>query len=402
MINKPILELIYEAAHIQRWNDHMRPSQGFTELDKQAHKMIFAYVIARFEEDERKAVINWPHLIEGGIFEFLHRIVLTDIKPPIFHAMMKESGEKLNRWVLAQLHDTLKDIEGGFLAKFEKYLLDPQYSALEKKILKASHYLATNWEFNIVYHLNQTLYGVEQIKEAIEGELETYSDLAGVQNLSLVKKTRNFLDLVGQLRFQQRWTKSPRIPATSVMGHMLVVAILSYLCSIQVKACDMRVKNNFFAGLFHDLPEVLTRDIVSPVKRSVEGLEDLIKTIENRQIAERILPLLPESWHRELKYFIEDEFASKVIVDGAVRKVSEDELSTKFNEDRFSPVDGEVIKACDHLAAYMEAYLSVSHGVTSNHLQSVLKSLPLDYKGKKIADIDFGKVYEYLNENSRL
>jgi len=61
-------------------------------------------------------------LIEGGIFEFLHRIVRTDIKPPIFHAMMKESGGKLNRWVLAQLNDTLKDIEGGFLAKFEKYL----------------------------------------------------------------------------------------------------------------------------------------------------------------------------------------------------------------------------------------------------------------------------------------
>ena len=374
----------------------MRPSQGFTELDKQAHKMIFAYVIARFEEDERKAIINWPHLIEGGIFEFLHRIVLTDIKPPIFHAMMKESGEKLNRWVLAQLQDTLKDIEGEFLVKFERYLLDQDYCPLEKKILKASNYLATNWEFGIIYHLNQTLYGVEQIKEAIEAELETYSDLAGVQNLSLVRKTHNFLDLVGQLRFQQRWTKSPRIPATSVMGHMLVVAILSYLCSIQVKACDTRVKNNFFAGLFHDLPEVLTRDIVSPVKRSVEGLEDLIKTIENRQIAERILPLLPESWHRELKYFIEDEFASKVIIDEVVRNVSVEELGAKYNEDQFSPIDGEVIKACDHLAAYMEAYLSVSHGVTSNHLQSVLKSLPVDYRGKKIADIDFGQVYEML------
>lgn len=191
------------------------------------------------------------------------------------------------------------------------------------------------------------MYGVEQIKEAIEGELESYRDLAGVQNLSLVRKTHNFLDLVGQLRFQQRWTKSQRIPAMSVMGHMLVVAILAYLCSVQAKACDSRVKNNFFAGLFHDLPEVLTRDIVSPVKRSIEGLEDLIKTIENRQIAERILPLLLESWHGELKYYIEDEFAGKVLVDGDVRKVTADELATKFNDDNYSPIDGEVIKACD-------------------------------------------------------
>lgn len=58
--------------------------------------------------------------------------------------MMKESGDKLNRWVLAQLRDKLKDIEGGFLDKFEKYLQHMGYRILEKKILKASHYLATN------------------------------------------------------------------------------------------------------------------------------------------------------------------------------------------------------------------------------------------------------------------
>lgn len=37
MLNKEFIEFLYEAAHIQRWNDHIRPN-GFTELDKQAHK----------------------------------------------------------------------------------------------------------------------------------------------------------------------------------------------------------------------------------------------------------------------------------------------------------------------------------------------------------------------------
>ena len=39
MLNKVFVEFLYEAAHIQRWNDHIRPN-GFTELDKQAHKMM--------------------------------------------------------------------------------------------------------------------------------------------------------------------------------------------------------------------------------------------------------------------------------------------------------------------------------------------------------------------------
>ena len=36
MIKKSLISLMYEAASIQRWNDHIRPWTGFTELDKQA------------------------------------------------------------------------------------------------------------------------------------------------------------------------------------------------------------------------------------------------------------------------------------------------------------------------------------------------------------------------------
>jgi len=66
MINRSLIERIFSAASIERWNDHPRPIQ-FTELAKQAHKMIIAYVIARHEEDQG-TTIQWHALIEGGIF----------------------------------------------------------------------------------------------------------------------------------------------------------------------------------------------------------------------------------------------------------------------------------------------------------------------------------------------
>lgn len=100
MISKEFLELLYDAASIQRWNDHIRPHIGFTELDKQAHKMVFAYVLAKTEESDRGISINWRGLIEGGIFEFLHRIKLTDIKPTIYHELMKNKGPEINTWIL--------------------------------------------------------------------------------------------------------------------------------------------------------------------------------------------------------------------------------------------------------------------------------------------------------------
>lgn len=397
MLGKRNLELIYDAASIQRWNDHIRPNKGFTELDKQSHKMMYAYVLGKIEESDRKASINWRQLIEGGIFEFLHRIVLTDIKPPIFHMLMEQKGEMLNNWVLGQLEkEGFDQIKNGFFDKLRTYLKDPEYSYLEKRILKASHYLATNWEFEIIYNLNKSLYGLEGTKEQIANEIEEHYDLAGVQKLTLGKKTRSFLSLVGQLRFQQRWAQSPRVPETSVLGHMLVVALLSYFCTLELKGCDKRIVNNYFAGLFHDLPEVLTRDIVSPVKRSVEGLEELIKEIENRQLEERIFPLIPVAWRSEIKYLIENEFNSRILNDGKVQLVTSDEINKYYNKDEYLPIDGEIIRGCDHLAAYIEAYLSISHGITSRYLKEGHDSLYCKYKEKNIAGIDFGNLFEYF------
>lgn len=128
---------------------------------------------------------------------------------------------------------------------------------------------------------------------------------------------------------------------------MLTGDILCYLFSVEIGAGKKRIYNNFFAGLFHDLPEVLTRDIVSPVKRSVEGLEELIKEIEKEQFAERIMPLLPRQWHKEVLYFLEDEFQSKTVVDGHLLICSSEQISTEYDSDEFNPLDGEVVRIYD-------------------------------------------------------
>ena len=392
VLPKDLLEFMYEAAHIQRWNDHIRP-QGFTELDKQAHKMMILYILARYEEQDKSAELDWQELIEGGIFEFLHRIVLTDIKPPIFHELMRKRGPELNKWVYTEMEERIPSLANTkFMDRMRTYF-DKNTHPLEKKLISAAHYLATEWEFRIVYHLNQGIYGVEEIKEAIAEEVEEYSDLAGVQKIALNSKTRKFVDLIGKLRFQERWSQSPRVPETSVMGHVMVVAVLSYFCALSVGACRGRLVNDFLGGLWHDLPEVLTRDIISPIKRSVEGLDEIIKEIEQRQLEEQILPLLPKEWHKDIINYTVDEFDNKILVQGE-RQIVKGDITKKYNKDIYSPVDGKIIRGCDHLAAFMEAWLSIHYGITSSHLASAVKSLPEQYKGKVVGGVNFGKIYE--------
>lgn len=391
VLPKDLLEFMYEAAHIQRWNDHIRP-QGFTELDKQAHKMMILYVLARYEEQDHGAELDWQELIEGGIFEFLHRIILTDIKPPIFHELMRKRGPELNKWVYTEMVERIPSLAGSAFLERMRIYFDKNTHPLEKKIISAAHYLATEWEFRIVYHLNQGIYGVEEIKEAIAEEVEEYSDLAGVQKIALNSKTRKFVDLIGKLRFQERWSQSPRVPETSVMGHVMIVAVLSYFCALSIGACKQRLVNDFLGGLWHDLPEVLTRDIISPIKRSVEGLDEIIKEIEQRQLEEQLLPLLPVQWHKDIINYTVDEFDNKIVVKGQ-SKVVKGDITAQYNQDRYSPVDGRIIRGCDHLAAFMEAWLSIQYGITSLHLAGAVKSLPKQYTGKLVGGVNFGKIY---------
>ena len=393
MIKKSLITLMYEAASIQRWNDHIRPWTGFTELDKQAHKMFYAYVLARCEGEG----VDMVRLIEGGIFEFFHRIVMTDIKPPIYHKLVEEKGYQIDRWVLSQLEDGMREIGGGFFERMERYYSDKDYSALEKQILKAAHYHASNWEFSIIYPMNPETYGIEQVKAEMAQGLAACDTFAGFRYFAGSEYLQQFLSLIGKLRYQQRWAKAERMPQTFVMGHMLVVAILSYFVTLELKnPCPKRLQNNFFTGLFHDLPEVLTRDIVSPVKNSVKGLDSLISEIEDEQMRKIIYPLLPPEWHRDIEYYTENEFDSKVINDGDLEITTTDIINEKYNEDKYNPMDGQLVRCCDHLSAYIEAYMSLGYGIRSEQMVLGYDHLREKYKDKVVGGLDIGRLFSYF------
>ena len=391
MIRKGLLLKIYDSASMQRWNDKIRPVE-LRELDKQAHKMVTAYILGKFEEEN--PAFNWMEIIEGGLFEFLQRIILTDLKPQIFHKIKEDRSkyEQLNKWVYDQLAPIISPLGEAFCSRFQAYFQD-QEENINKRILSAAHFYATKWEFDIIERANPKGYEIEKIRHDLETRQERYYDLKGSQQLALYSRLRNFTDLCGQLRFQLRWSHLHRVPATSVLGHMFIVAFLSYLLSLEIGACRRRCYNNFFTGLFHDLPEVLTRDIVHPVKKSIGGLDGLIKEYEKERMEEEVYGLIPESWHGEMKMFTEIEFMSIVTINGKKENKKSDEISKYFNLDAYNPRDGEIIEAVDHLSAFIEAYLALANGMKAKDFESTKTNLKQDYMGKIIAGLRFGEIY---------
>ena len=394
MVTKDLLVRLFDAAYMQRWNDQIRPVE-LTELDKQAHKMVVAYVLGKYEEHSTD--FSWTDIIEGGLFEYLQRLVLTDLKPQVFYKIKEDSARygELNDWVFSELADVISPLGDGFCRRFRQYLTETE-EPMSRRVLNAAHFVATKWEFDIIRRANPDGYEMERISARLESQQEQYYDLTGLRQLELYPKLRSFVDLCGLLRFQVRWSHVHRIPKTSVLGHMLIVAMLSYLFSLEIGACPRRCANNYFTGLFHDLPEALTRDIISPVKHSVRGISALIKSYEKEEMEEKVYPLVPTSWHADLRLFTEDEFLSVAFVDGEAVHCSSAQIASRFNDDRFNPRDGELVKAVDDLAAYMEAYLAKRNGISSPELTRARNSIRKKYRGRTIAGIDMEGVYASL------
>lgn len=397
-VRKSLLQFLFAGSYMKRWNDKHR-SMELVEVDKQAHKMVVAWML--YELNTRhlplaQKLALGQEIVEGGLFEYLYRLVITDIKPPVFYKIKANPAHyrQLTAWVFEQLEPRVRELGDELWDRLRAYLTEPEGDTPARRILGAAHLYASGWEYSLIKRDNPWDDELLDIESSFRDGLAAFSDLNGVSELAgglfEGKKTPlgHFGRLLGQLRFQTRWSQTPRIPETSVLGHMFLVAAFAYFFSLAVDACPARRLNNFFAGLVHDMPELLTRDIISPVKKSVAPIGDLIKEYENRELSRRVFAVLRGGGYGELAdrlaYFLGIEVGSEFYAavrdeTGRARRVTAEELDGPCNLDSLDPKDGELLKVCDSLAAFMEAYMALRNGIASEQLQRAVWRIRSQY-----------------------
>lgn len=381
MINKKLVLKIFEAFSIERWNDLIRPFD-LIEMDKAAEKMVLSYIIGKFEENAGHK-INWTWMINASLFDLLKKIALCDIKAPV-QALIKQEYPseymRLNEWVLNQ-YKSLIDDEKLFSA-FTIYIGQKAGSIPLKEedkltfhVYKAANKYSTMRELEMITPVNEHV-RLSKIAQDLNRDIQPFLDLRGLQYLITKQRPYEFLLKIEQLRFQRRWNQTPRVPNTSVLGHSYFVAVLQFLLSMDVSKnlktefCSKRIFNNFFSALFHDLPEAVTRDIISPVKQATDELPSIVKHIEDEIVNKELVPLMEEFYVDELMYFTNNEFDNRILQEGKFKSVSFDLLNEQYNQENFYPVDGKLVRLCDHASALLEADISIKHGITSRHLES--------------------------------
>ena len=403
-IRKGLLQLVFSGSYMNRWNDKLRPMELW-EVDKQAHKMIVAWMLflcnTRSLPDTEKTRVG-NALIEGGVFEYFYRLVITDIKPPVFYQIKAnpEHYEQLTHWLLSPLHPRVRPLGGAFWDRLEAYFLTPSEEPLAAEILEAAHMWASSWEFQLIKGVNPWDDELGAIEANFAEQLAAKSHLHGLQEIMAGPHTAlgRLAHLCGQLRFQKRWSQIPRIPETSVLGHMFIVATYAFCMNLVLQTTQRRRMNTFFTGLFHDLPELLTRDIISPVKRSVQPIAEMIKEYEHQEMSRRVFAPLQDGGHEDvaqtLSYYlgleVGSEFADTVRTADGVQSISWEEFATTWDREEYDPKDGRVVKVSDHLAAFIEAYTSIRNGINADQLQQALWRLRTQYSQVSLGELHIG------------
>lgn len=124
-IRKSLLQLMFSGSYMRRWNDKLRPVELY-EIDKQAHKMIVAWMLTLLNSGGYSASDQLKlqqEVIERGLFDYLYRLVTTDIKPPVFYRICENEKDykELTEWVLKELRPVLGAPDEGFWERLSAY-----------------------------------------------------------------------------------------------------------------------------------------------------------------------------------------------------------------------------------------------------------------------------------------
>ena len=146
-IRKSLLQLMFSGSYMRRWNDKLRPVELY-EIDKQAHKMIVAWMLTLLNSggysasDQRKLQ---QEVIERGLFDYLYRLVTTNIKPPVFYRICENEKDykELTEWVLKELRPVLGAPDEGFWERLSAYHRNRDRTSLPDRILTAAHLYAS-------------------------------------------------------------------------------------------------------------------------------------------------------------------------------------------------------------------------------------------------------------------
>ena len=284
-----ISDLIYlmtKMFSMRRWNNKPTVEQN-SEASNSGFVLHIAHLLGMLERLNGEDV-DFTKLLVRGVLKDMPKCILSDISLETKRAIQKLSPDLWMEVYHGAVNDVIESVPPKWRDNFKDAMINSRDNSLEGKILDAADLYAAYVEAEVNSRLFAEYFS--GIRGSIKKKLENVK-LYSFKMLFNSVDMKNYLVYVRTLMHAIRWNQHSRTVPTTVAGHTLFVVFVAYLLTLE----DGRPStlNVMERALFHDVPEALTGDIISPTKRRVEGFEKVIEKVESKMVHDILLPLLP-------------------------------------------------------------------------------------------------------------
>ena len=107
-----------------------------------------------------------------------------------------------------------------------------------------------------------------------------------------------------------------------------------------------------------------------------------------------VYPLLPENLQEEIRLYTETEFNDYIFDNAQMKATSTNEINSLYNENKYNPRDGKLVKAADELSALIEADIAIKNGTIHDEFSFAKNKLKKKYiEFGKIGTLDVGELF---------
>lgn len=376
-----LLKLLFsKGLSIKRWNNFPRV-EDITPLDNAWFVIHIALFLSHLEEKNWKKV-DKKYIIKKIIFDLFKTLVLSDINSWTRDYILKidpKTMDDLENKVL----DYFLSMEGwDFLKKDIKEAFSNKEDSLENRIILWAKKFA--WHQECVINARVFLYAYDVALDEIDNYLENNKDkLYSLKELLKNDNYKNYLSHIRRLSHAMRWSWKQRRYPVSVMSHLVIVTFISYVLANlenengwEYDSFDIMIKS-----IYHDIPEAITWDIITPIKNSVPEFRKTLEKVEEKMMNDYFFVYVDEQYKKEISNYMLNPFSWDLWTLAKNADVISSLLESRIERDSNNPEFTNIYKSIKTIVNSFDSY-------SSNYfLKDVLIDFWNDLKELKIEKI---------------
>jgi len=348
MVGNILRLMLWRGLSIIRWNNFPRVVD-IKHMDNVGFTLHVALYLAYVEEYHFWNSIDKLFLVKKIIFTSLADLILSDI-----NSWTKGYIKKTNSKIFGELYDKafsyIYDFEWpDFLREDMERTVSDTTHKIEDNIFFAAKKYVGYFESSTNARVFPEMYEVPM--REIETALHDISlSVPSIKYLLDTPDSQKYLAHIQRLSVAMRWNQYQRNFPISVMSHKVIVAYLSYVIGLywNQQGEENDVEDMLMRAIYHDVPEVITGDIITPTKKAVPWFVELLEEVETEMVDDYLFSYISPEYKAYIQNYMLEPFSweigKKVKYADNLSALFESKLEDVSGNKSFSGVTHNILK----------------------------------------------------------